>query len=156
MTLVAPAIIIVLFVKGALAESQTTIIVAVGWAFLSYILSFVWAISAVDDYNHKILLESSQNPEHTYIGESKEQIYENLERIKRLRNDKILDDVQYEKQKVEYLARLKHQEELRNSLNYQAAFEREFSSDNNSSVQNWVIAFLLLALLFSVYFFFIK
>jgi hypothetical protein len=157
MTLFAPAALLSLFIKGAIVQSETVLIIAVGWTILAYILCFLWAIGAVDNYNRSILISSMNYMESSGQTESVENIYENLERIKRLLDDGIIDQVRFDRQKGEYLERISSLENRNVSGSYYNEYYKAFPEDNSSiGVKNMIIVILLIALCFSIYMIAIK
>ncbi len=150
MTLIAPILIFILFLKGVLVNSEPLVVIAFFWGFLAYIICFVWAVSAVNAYNWRILNEANFYNTNIPAAETKEMLYENLERIKRLHTDKILNESDYEVQKNEYLRRLKAIDDNYSMQQYQFEFDKTFSnSKNNNVTQNWIIIILILALIAS-------
>lgn len=64
MTLGAPLMLYALLAKAAFSHTEIFVLIAIIWAFIAYILCFLWAVSAVENYNHKIIQEA--NPDFQY------------------------------------------------------------------------------------------
>ncbi|MBV4356307.1 hypothetical protein [Pinibacter aurantiacus] len=146
MTLAAPILVLSLFGKAWSSHDFAFNMLGVLWTFLSYILCFLWAVSAVKDYNSKILTEAYDNNYPSIPTETKEMIYQNLERIKKLHVDGILTDEMYEQQKNEYLHRLGLLDQSQTSLEYQVEFDKTFRRNRNA-YKSWIIVLLVVGLI---------
>lgn len=65
MTLGAPLMLYALFAKAAFSHSEIFVLIAIIWAFIAYIFCFLWAVSAVDNYNYKIIQEANPNVQYS-------------------------------------------------------------------------------------------
>lgn len=150
MTLGAPAILFSLLWKGWASHSSGIVAIAIFWAFLAYILCFFWAISAIEDYNSKIETEAYSHTNVPAPTETKESIYENLERINKLNSEGILPDEIYQQQKDEYLYKLNTFDQTQASSDYQLEFEKAFGRDKASNPYKvWIIIILAIGLITS-------
>ena len=75
MTLGTPILLYGLLAKAAFSHSEIFVVIAIIWAFIAYILCFLWSVSAVENYNNRIMQEAnpdivyseSNNPYKTWI-----------------------------------------------------------------------------------------
>jgi hypothetical protein len=152
MTIVVPACLYGLLFLGIFNHSELTLLVFIAGALLSYIICFIWAVGAVNDYNYKIINEANIYQSYRPM-ETKENIYENLERIQRLYENKVLPERDYQVQKEEYLLKIKRIDKGDNEDAYRTEYERYFTDDNKKGgYGTLIIAILILALIASWYF----
>ena len=150
MTLATPIISLILLVKFDLGYPDASLVIVWAWIVIAYIISFLWSVSAVSIYNNKILNEATIFNYNPPVSETKEMIFENLEKIKRLYNDKILPEEDYQRQKDEYLKKLDSIDDYYASYLYQTEYEKMFPNSKNKEVfKNWIITLLFMALIIS-------
>lgn len=138
------------------------------WAFLLfpiyYVFCFIWALSAVADYNRQIMRNSrnlaqgnnqnnsGSNDTNFQLSEQKKETYNDLERVKSLFDQKIITEESYNNQKDLLLKRLEIISHNQSPVSVASAPE-VYRNNSSKSIQTskrpgtWILAICLLLLI---------